>query len=219
MNTVSYRIPSFTELYYNSPANIGNDQLAPEESVSAELGVKFYAKRIKYDVSVFRRNATNLIDWIRENDTMPWRVVNLSQINTWGLCSSIRIFPRLIWGEKAFFNKVSLSYSYLNQSQLHLDYLSKNVLDYMQHQLILSTFYSIGKYIRQSWNVRFEDRFDYVPHTLIDSKLIYSRSRYNIYLEVSNLLGVKYYEFGGIPMPGRWVRFGVDMRIPLQAIE
>ena len=50
---------------------------------------------------------------------------------------------------------------------------------------------------------------EYKPFVLIDSRLHWSKKGTNLYLEVSNLLDKTYYDFGNIPLPGRWVRVGV----------
>ena len=35
------RLPTYTDLYYKGPGNIGNDQLKPEHSFHSEAGVKY----------------------------------------------------------------------------------------------------------------------------------------------------------------------------------
>jgi len=39
----SFRAPSFTDLYYESPANMGNPDLEPEKAWSYELGADYYS--------------------------------------------------------------------------------------------------------------------------------------------------------------------------------
>lgn len=41
----SYRIPTYTELYYQDPSNTSNPELKPEESLSYEAGYKFNSKK------------------------------------------------------------------------------------------------------------------------------------------------------------------------------
>ncbi len=40
----SFRIPTYTDLYYDGPTNVGNDQLRPEDAVTYEGGVKVLRK-------------------------------------------------------------------------------------------------------------------------------------------------------------------------------
>ena len=61
----AYRVPTFTDLYYQSPANRGNPDLRPEQSVSYEVGVKWLTRGILGQASVFHRNGSDLIDWTR----------------------------------------------------------------------------------------------------------------------------------------------------------
>ena len=80
----AYRVPSFTELYYSSPANLGNPSLSVEDSFSIELG---FAKKgiLSYGASIFRRFDYNLIDWARSSASDVWRAQNVSYARTDGV--------------------------------------------------------------------------------------------------------------------------------------
>ena len=39
----TYRIPTYTDLFYSSPSTSGNPDLAPEEAFSTEIGMKYHA--------------------------------------------------------------------------------------------------------------------------------------------------------------------------------
>ena len=41
-----FRIPTFTDLYYVSPTEIGNPNLVPESAISSELGYRFQNSKI-----------------------------------------------------------------------------------------------------------------------------------------------------------------------------
>ena len=212
----TYRTPSFTELYYNSPANIGNADLKAEEATSFELGYRYKKEKYSFSITGFRRNATNLIDWVRKSDTLAWKVVNLTRVNTTGLEAELKLFPQKIFNKNTFLQGVYINYTYLDANQLTSEYLSKNVLDYLQHQLIASVFYHISPKLHQSWKIRFEDRIGYEAHTLFDSRISYNTEKTRFYVEASNLFGITYYEFGGLEMPGRWIRLGVDIKLNLK---
>ncbi len=76
-----YRIPSFIELYYNSPSNHGNENLKPEDS----RGVDFSFVRnsdFNLRLSIFYRRDRNLIDWVSGENF--WDAKNISSVNVLG---------------------------------------------------------------------------------------------------------------------------------------
>ena len=187
-----------------------------EEATSFELGYRYKKEKYSFSITGFRRNATNLIDWVRKSDTLAWKVVNLTRVNTTGLEAELKLFPQKIFNKNTFLQGVYINYTYLDANQLTSEYLSKNVLDYLQHQLIASVFYHITPKLHQSWKIRFEDRIGYEAHTLFDSRISYNTEKTRFYVEASNLFGITYYEFGGLEMPGRWIRLGVDIKLNLK---
>ncbi|MEN8155220.1 MAG: TonB-dependent receptor, partial [Acidobacteriota bacterium] len=73
---VSLRYPTFTELYYKSPANIGNEELYPEKSENFEVSLDLPLKYFKAGLNLFARKQYQMIDWIKEDYRSPWRAVN-----------------------------------------------------------------------------------------------------------------------------------------------
>ncbi|WP_394330363.1 TonB-dependent receptor plug domain-containing protein [Nitritalea halalkaliphila] len=62
---VSFRIPSFTELYYVDPSNSSNPDLLPEEAYNFEVGYKYVGERLRAEAVYFFRDTRNLIDYTR----------------------------------------------------------------------------------------------------------------------------------------------------------
>jgi vitamin B12 transporter len=216
----SFRMPSFTELYYNSPANIGNENLEAETALSYEVGYKIHKPTLDVSLALFKRDAEQLIDWIRENETQAWQVVNITDIHTMGLETKLILKTDKIFHEKLFIKSIDFSYSYLqaNQQTHEQNYLSKSVLDYLNHQFIAGFSYHILPGLKQIWKIRYEDRVAYPSHILIDSRISYRIKQIHIYLEASNIGGVTYYEFGGMEMPGRWLRIGANLKLVAKKI-
>jgi len=80
----SYRIPTYTELFYKSPANMGNSELRPEEAWTHELGATLSGNMFSANLSLFVRKGSNLIDWGRGSPEDPWQVMNVSKTTTQG---------------------------------------------------------------------------------------------------------------------------------------
>ncbi len=78
------RLPTFTDLFYSGPDNLGNPLLVPEEAVSLESGVKGTWRFVQFETAVFRRWGTNMIDWVRRPQDDVWRSDNLTEVTLTG---------------------------------------------------------------------------------------------------------------------------------------
>ena len=79
----SLRLPTFTDLFYTGPNNIGNPDLKPEEAWSYEVGLKFENKHLKSDLIYFYRDANNVIEWVRllnAGSDIKWETQNLTNV-------------------------------------------------------------------------------------------------------------------------------------------
>ena len=62
----SFRAPTWTERYYQDPASIGDPDLKPERSWSAEVGVDLGLPRTGVvRLTAFHRQSDDLIDWVK----------------------------------------------------------------------------------------------------------------------------------------------------------
>ncbi|MEN2284278.1 TonB-dependent receptor [Algoriphagus sp. SE2] len=86
---VSYRTPSFTDLYYVGPTNIGNDQLKPEEAQNFEVGAKWAKSGFRVELVYFLRNTDNLIEWTRPDKSTPWQPQNFNEVKFNGIEASL----------------------------------------------------------------------------------------------------------------------------------
>ena len=90
----SFRVPTYTDLYYDTPANKGNPELQAEEATSLEAGTVITGNGIRTNLSYFMRNGTDIIDWVRADPGDPWQVMNIPELNTSGIEVSVLIHPR-----------------------------------------------------------------------------------------------------------------------------
>ncbi len=84
----SFRIPSFTELYYVDPQNVGNANLRPEKAWHVEAGAALTLGAATFDAAYFHRHATDLIDFVRTSSDEPWRARNVRDVVTDGVEAS-----------------------------------------------------------------------------------------------------------------------------------
>jgi len=77
------RLPTFTDLYYSGPSNLGNPNLLPESAKTFEMGLRKTGQKINLQAGVFRRTQQQMIDRIKDSLTAPWQPVNLMGTNFW----------------------------------------------------------------------------------------------------------------------------------------
>ena len=77
------RLPTFPDLYYSGPSNVGNPGLLPESARSIEMGLRKTGRKIHAQAGIFRRTQQQMIDRIKDSLTAPWQPVNLMGTNFW----------------------------------------------------------------------------------------------------------------------------------------
>src|SRR5690606_2792179 len=86
----SFRLPSYTDLYYNLGGAIGSKSLVPENSLNYELGYKLLTKKWFFNLSIFRREGSNTIDWVQTCASCPLQATNTSVVNFNGADLNVR---------------------------------------------------------------------------------------------------------------------------------
>lgn len=207
------RLPTYTDLYYKGPTNIGNDQLRPEKSKYAEGGVKFNNERISMNASYFIRRIDNFIDWVKAQQTDPWQPQNFSQVNTKGFTLSAD-YKWSDLSENGLLNGLRLGASYTNldpsfKTTLATANFSRYALESLRNQLSGTVSATLYKLIDLTLTARYNERINYKDYTLMDVRIAFKQARYSIYADGANLFNVQYIEAGAVPMPGSWFTLGV----------
>jgi len=214
----SFRIPTYTDLYYADPANLGNPELSAEAALSYEAGFKYYKKGFYIQASYFDRTTDNQIDWVKTNEDDPWQPQNFSEQKTIGIDISMEMDFNQVLNPASFVRKISLAYTYLNATlDGREDFISRYVLENLNHQFIGGLNHKIVGSFSHQLQIRFADRVSLADYWLFDSRLNWQNDNGNIqaYLEASNLFDRNYTEVNLVPMPGRWVRLGAKFRIDI----
>lgn len=210
----AYRIPTFTDLYYNDAANQGSASLNSESAWSYEAGGEFSYGAFLADAAYFYRDTQSTIDWIRYSSRDPWRASNIGASNTNGLELTLAISPEKIW-DGAPVKKLYVMNTMLDIYAKH-DYLSKYALDYLKEQLSAGADFEASGF-KNSWVLNYKKRINDSGYIVVDIKLskeIIRKGRvsFEAYIEVSNLFGADYSEQSDVPMPGRWVVSGARLK-------
>lgn len=206
----AYRIPTFTDLYYNDAANIGNPDLKPESCWVYEAGVDYRMDPFEYSASFFRRNSRNTIDWTRLSAKDPWRASNIGSTETNGFELSVSLAPKWRYKDLSL-NRLFIGYTVLDVYAKH-DYLSKYALDYLKQHISGGVDFDMLGF-SNSWVLNYKKRVGDSGYIVVDMKLAKEIAKKKglkvaAFLEISNLFDADYSEQSDIPMPGRWIKSG-----------
>ncbi|MCD4652734.1 TonB-dependent receptor [bacterium] len=206
----SYRLPTFTELYYDSPANIGNSNLQPEKIVSIESGLKWINPGITGEICVFFRRGVDQIDWARNNDSDPWQVMNIADVRMTGAEISFMLIPEHFF-KHLHVNRIQAFYTYLNSNYDAPGVESKYVAAHLEHQAIVQINHRFVflKSLNFNWSFRYEDRVDDPALLLSDLRVAWKNDVLEISCEIGNLGNKRYDSVTGVPMQGRSITAGL----------
>jgi iron complex outermembrane receptor protein len=227
------RMPTFTDLFYTGPSNIGNPDLLPEKAYTVESGIKYNNSVLRSTASVFVRKGKDLIDWIKENpEDTKWTTRNLTELTTVGFDISTYIYLSKTLNTFVPVNYLNISYTFTENSKSSEDYISYYVLDNLRHKLTLSLNHNLAFNIKADWKFSYQDRngtytkFNSVTLTpeseepyndlfILDAKLYLQQEYYTVYAEVSNILNNQVSDIPNVAIPGRWLKVGINTDLDL----
>lgn len=193
----SFRLPSFTELYYNSPSNIGDSNLEPESGYNLETSFSLLKKNYQLDLSFFFRDQRNLIDWIKYGSTAPWRAANIESSNILGIELTQRLTVRR--------TMITLGVERLYATGASEGVVSKYGLRFPDISIKANLSQPIGKRLRIAANYKFKRIYntDQEGHFL-DMALTVPLRRFTVSLKSDNVFNTIIEEIPGLRIPGRW---------------
>lgn len=206
-----HRVPTFTDLYYTSKTERGNENLLPESAVYAELGYQYQTKNILAKASGFYRSSSDAIDWIKYSlqDTV-WNAQNIGDTEIKGI--------ELELGHQVFnWLKYTVGYTYLDNRFKEFDNgYSRYVLDNLKHQLVTKLQTKFLKNFTNELVYRYNERVNLGSYNLLDAKLNYTRNDLSVYVLLNNVTNSEYTETFGVPMPQRWFHVGFTFNINIK---
>ena len=204
---VTYRIPTYTDLYYKDRTTDGNPNLKPEEAFAQEIGLKYNSGRFTTSVAIFNRDATNLIDYTRQNTTdSKYTATNIAKVNTKGF----EVNTETRFKIKGFNQTLSFGYNFLNDDILDQNKeLSRYSLNTLKHQFITRFTSKLFKNIRQNIIYKHAERTIGTSYNVWDASVIVDFNKFNFTVTANNIFDAAYIESGFVPMPSSNLLFGL----------
>jgi iron complex outermembrane receptor protein len=207
----TYRIPTYTDLYYSDRTTVGNENLNPESATSTEFGLKYSTSNFKFSTALFNRNAKNIIDYVKQSEDDLWKAVNIGSLSTSGfeLDMSYRFKSSYSLSND---NSISIGYTNIKDDNYVSDInFSKYSLNSLKHHFISKFNLIYIKNINHSIIYKYAERSDKSNYSVLDSKIMYKKG---LFIYLNNILDQVYSETNLVPMPGRsflvGFSFGID---------
>lgn len=203
----TYRIPTYTDLYYADPVTIGNPNLQPEEAFSQEIGVKFNRGNFSGSVAFFNRDATNLIDYIRPNtNETVFSANNITEVNTQGFEFDANYNFKI----SDFYQTLAIGYSFLEDDILDQNKdLSRYSLNTLRHHFTTRFSSKFFKNVTQNIIYKHAERTTGQSYNVWDASVIFNVSKFDITFTANNIFNTNYIESGFVPMPGSNILLGL----------
>jgi iron complex outermembrane receptor protein len=202
----AFRVPTFTELYYQDPNHQARSDLTPERGWNTEAGIDWIAaSHTMARATVFLRRDRDVIDWTRPSLAERWRTTNVRRVSGQGLELGVR---RAIGTT----GMLDAQYTLLdNDANALTGFLSKYVLEFAAHNLVLSGLvrapFAVDVGPRIAWTRRNDGR----SYATVDLRASRPVGRVTVVVDAANLFDRSYQEILGVAMPGRWISAGVRL--------
>jgi iron complex outermembrane receptor protein len=207
----TYRIPTYTDLFYRDPVTVGNPDLQPEEAFSQEIGMKFNRGNFSGSMALFNRDATNLIDYIRSTSLESvFTATNIVEVVTKGFEFDANYTFKI----SEFYQKLTVGYSFLEDNIFNKnENLSRYSLNTLRHHFTTRFSSKFFKNISQNIIYKHAERTTGQRYNVWDASIILTLSEIDFTFTANNIFDADYIESGFVPMPGSNVLFGMRFKL------
>ena len=202
----TYRIPTYTDLYYSDPTTLGNPNLDPEEAVAEELGLKFNKNNFTASVALFNRDSRDLIDYVKDNEEDLWQATNIAEVNTMG----VDVYANYNFQIGDYSQGLNTSYTYINDYVKDSDVnFSKYAINSLKNHFVTRFKSQFMKNLSQSIIYKYAERTSGESYSVVDVSATYTFSDFEFSVIASNIFNTEYTETNLVPMPKGNVLFGL----------
>ncbi|MBM3812887.1 MAG: TonB-dependent receptor [Acidimicrobiia bacterium] len=202
----AFRLPSFTDLYYHDPANVGSPDLRPESAVNYEAGFDWNAGgNLKGEFTVFHRRERDGIDFVRRAPTDLWRATNFQSLRFTGVEAGVTARVERT-------HLLHFKYTGLHGAQnLLTGVQSRYTFNYPSHLGVAGWESALPGSVVARARLGAVQRFARDPYAVMDVYVARTRGRVNPFVQLTNLTDTVYQEIFGVVMPGRAAVVGVEI--------
>lgn len=227
----TFRLPTFTDLYYQSATQQANPDLGAESSTNVELSASSgkialsKSASLTLHTSFYYRSGTDIIGWVRPSEEDLWLSMNHTAVDALGMDAAANFHFSLF--------TFQFSYSYCHIEADHRGLLSSSAIDHLSHKAQLWATAQVTDRLRLKAGASLRHREGqyvedgeakaYGTALLVDAAAEYDLLRpcrqdaggpgLTLYLEGHNLLDRPWRDLGGVPQPGLTLMAGARLAL------
>jgi iron complex outermembrane receptor protein len=196
-----YRLPTFTDLYYRDPANVGNSDLVPETGWTWDTGLDLASGPWSAQATYYERYEEDLIEWARPTGETIWQVLNVATGTTRG--GEVQAGWRHGAG-----HRLALAWSGVDRTtELPTDFEGKYTLLVPRRVVTAQATLALERNLHWTVSGRFVEHSggpaDFAEFFVLDSRVAWrSDSGWFAGVTGTNLADRRYAEVPGVQMPG-----------------
>ncbi len=203
----AFRAPTWTERYYQDPANVGDPNLKPEQSWSAEVGASaFVARGVRLGIAGFVRHSDQLIDWAKPDGAadQPWRTRNVEDARFRG-----------VEAEASWAGPLGVAWNatgtWLSFTTGAADgFTSKSALRPVTENVTVGARRTFADRLSVSLLGRRARRVGEEAYLRLDARASYDIRALRVFADVQNATHMGYLDISGLAAPGRALMIGLE---------
>ena len=197
----TFRIPTFTDLYYSDRTTLGNADLKPEEAHSNEIGLRFISSKVIASLAFFSRKAKNLIDYVKnsQDDSIPFKAENIQQVNTSGI--DFELTHRIQVNTLTHEFKISYSYLENNLKNSGFNFSRYSINNDLKHHFVSNYQLPIFKDISTYFVYKYLERTSGDVYSVVDATARWTLKQLEVSVYFNNIFNTEYWESNLVPMP------------------
>jgi len=194
----TFRIPTYTDLYYSDPTTLGNKNLDPEEAFAEELGVKYIKNHFSAGLAFFNRDSDKVIDYVKENENDLWQATNIRELNTKGF----EVSANYNFEIGQFFQTINASYTFLEDDVKDLQAnFSRYSINSLKHHFTSRFSSRFLKNVSQNIIYKYAERAAGESYSVVDASLNFNIDAFVVSIIANNIFNTEYTETNLVPMP------------------
>jgi iron complex outermembrane receptor protein len=205
----SFRAPTWTDRFYEDPANRGDPDLAVETAWSSEAGIDISpAVGGLFRLTAFVREARDLIDYARPSDgpdDAVWQTRNVESASFRGVELEV---GGVAFGPVALDGALELLDVESDETGA---FISKYALRPLTRSAVVGARVPLGARVTAALRVENRQRTGEADRTAADLRLEARIGSSRFWLDATNLGDARWLDVSGRPAPGRSLRTGVSV--------
>lgn len=203
----TYRVPTYTDMYYIGPQAVGNENLNAERALAEEIGFKFDFSKINITIAGFNRDAKDLIDYVRVNETdVAFTPLNITKVNTQGIELETNYKFTLLQLPQRF----QIGYTYIDDEVKNSGVAeSRYSINSLKHQITSSLAMQWTKQFSTNLAYRYIERTSGYSYSVYDASANYQLQDFTLSFYANNIFNTEYTEASNLPMPKGNVLLGL----------